>query len=259
MSVTIGALTGVVVAWLMTVPLFRFKEQRPMTPRDVTNEAGVPIRAVIRHARYPGCTADQNLLDVIPVICWIRGCPGCGHRVPPSLVMLQLGLPAAMAVTASVFDSPWVIVPYLWFCVVVAAVSMVDARIWLIPWWFPWVGAAIGLALMTAGSLALDATGQLVSALGTGAGAFALFFVLWFAAPGRLGFGDVRLAFMIGLFLGWLDPLLAIWGFLLGSLVGIVVGLWTLAVRRGAHFAFGPALTLGALVALWFHQSLLGP
>jgi hypothetical protein len=55
-------------------------------------------------------------------------------------------------------------------------------------------------------------------------------------------FGDVRLAFMIGLFLGWLHPILALYGLLLGSLVGVLLGVVSLVARAGSRFAFGPAL-----------------
>jgi leader peptidase (prepilin peptidase)/N-methyltransferase len=257
MRAVLAALVGLASAWAMTVPLYRFKEWRPKTPRDVSNEAGIDIRAVQRHARCPACRREQSAADVAPVRSWVRGCPTCGRRVPTTLILLQVGLPVAAAITAVVFDSVWVTVPYIWFAVVVAAVSVVDARIWLIPWWIPWVGSAVGAALMVAGSLALGEPAALRGSVIGALGAFGLFFVLWFVAPGRLGFGDVRLAFMIGLFLGWVSPLLAVWGLLLGSAVGVVVGVWSMVAKRGGHFAFGPALTIGAMLAVWLHPYLL--
>lgn len=255
--------TGAVVAWVLTVPLFRFKELRPKTPRDVSNEHGLEIRAVVRHARCPRCHHDAHPAEVVPVASWIRGCGGCRRRPPVTMVALQLGLPAAMAITAATFgngtsDDIWMAVPFLWFAVVVAAAAVVDARIWLIPWWMPWVGSAVGLVLIATSSLALGEPRWVIDALAGGVGAFAFFWLLWFVAPGRLGFGDVRLAFAIGLFLGWLSPVLVLWGLMIGSLVGVVVGVVSMLGRKGSHFAFGPALAAGAVVAVWLHVPLLG-
>lgn len=250
-------LLGLVVGWLLTVPLHRFKEFRPKTPRDVRNEAGVEIRAVFRHARCPGCLRDQTPADMIPVVSWIRGCRACGRPVPATVVVPQIALAIAMALTAITFGRWWGLVPFLWFAIVAMAVAVIDARIWLIPWWIPWLGSAVGGAMILVSSVAVGEAQLALVALVSAAVTFGLFFVLWLVAPGRLGFGDVRLAFMIGLFLGWLSPLLTIWGLLLGSLTGVVIGLWSMASRRGSHFAFGPALTVGALAAVWLRSSLL--
>lgn len=262
------AALGAVAAWSATVPLYRFKELRPKTPRDVGNEAGLEIRAVSRHARCAGCRHDMDASDVVPVLGWIRGCPACRRRMPMAVAAFQLSVPFAAVVTTIVFggdavDGSWTAAAwwntaiYVWFGFVVASVSLVDARIWLIPWWSPWLGSAVGAVLMVAAAAALGETQPLFTAGLGAAAAFAFFFVLWFVAPGRLGFGDVRLAFMIGLFLGWLSPMLVMWGLLIGSFVGVVVGVWTLTVRKGGHFAFGPALSIGALAAVWAHDALL--
>lgn len=261
-----AAVLSLLVAWQSTAPLYRFKELRPKTPRDVSSEEGLEIRAVSRHCRCAGCATDVGANDVAPVIGWLRGCPGCSRRFPPALVIYQLSVPIAAVVTAMVFgvvdggwtaSAWWNTAIYCWFGVVVASVSLVDARIWLIPWWSPWLGSAVGAVMMAAAAVQLGDIQSLITAGVCGVAAFGFFFILWFVAPGRLGFGDVRLAFMIGLFLGWLDPILVIWGLMIGSFVGVLVGVWTIAVRKGGHFAFGPALSIGSLAAVWAQDALL--
>lgn len=257
LAVAVGLL-GTAVGWVLTVPLHRFKELRPKTPRDVSNEAGLDIRAVLRHARCPGCLRDHTAWDVAPVVSWVRGCPGCGLRMPATVWGAQVVLGSAAAITVLSVDDLWIALPYLWLCLVVVAVGVVDARVWLIPWWMPWVGAAVGLLLVTIASLALGQPRAILDAVLGGVGAFALFFAMWFLAPGKLGFGDVRLAAMLGLLLGWLHPLLPIYGLLIGSVVGVVVGLVSLATHAGNRFAFGPSLGAGALLAVWLDDVLLG-
>ena len=257
MAVALTAVVALAIGWALTVPLHRFKELRPKTPRDVSNEAGLDIRAVLRHARCPRCLRDHTMGDVVPGWSWVRGCPECGRRMPSTVWAAQVVVAGAAVVTVVALPSGWLALPYLWLCVVVVSIGVVDARIWLIPWWMPWVGAAGGLALISVSSLALGEPQAVLDALLGGAGAFLLLFVLWFVAPGKLGFGDVRLAAMIGLFLGWLHPVLPIYGLLVGSVVGVIVGVVSLATRSGSRFAFGPALGAGALLAVWLNDALL--
>jgi leader peptidase (prepilin peptidase)/N-methyltransferase len=72
-----------------------------------------------------------------------------------------------------------------------------------------------------------------------------------------MGGGDIKLLAMIGAFLGWKPALLTIMmGSFLGSLVGIgLIGAGV--IKRGDYIPFGPFLVSGALVALFFGQSIL--
>lgn len=257
------AALGVAAGWALTVPVHRYKELRPLTPRDVAAEGGdgerppPVIRAEYRHARCPTCHHAYRGGDVAPLLSWFRGCPGCARRLPATVILLQVGVPLAMVLTVGLLNGSWVALPYLWLVVVLAAVAVIDLRIWLIPWWMPWVGAAVGLVLIAAVSVALGDPDAIVSALIGGAGTFLFFFVLWFVAPTKLGFGDVRLALLLGLFLGWLHPLYPVYGLLFGSLLGLLMGVVALLTDRGSRFPFGPALALGALAAVWLHTPLL--
>ncbi len=250
----------------MTVPLHSFKELRPKTPRDVASEVSsdgialVSIQAAYREARCPSCHHSYEARDVIPLLSWAKGCPQCGRRLPWTVPLLQVGVPAAMLVTALTLPNTvdaWAVLPYLWLVVVLAAISLIDLRIWLIPYWMPWVGAAVGMALITGVSLGIGAPRAILHAALGAVLSFLVFFVLFIAAPGKLGFGDVRLALLLGMFLAWLHPLLPIYGLLFGSLIGVAMGLGSLVRRQGSRFAFGPALALGAMCAIWFSGPLL--
>jgi leader peptidase (prepilin peptidase)/N-methyltransferase len=253
-----SAVLGLAVAWWMTVPVHRLKERRPLGRRDLAGERGQDIRAVVGHARCPRCRRDHVAGDVVPVVSWARGCPSCGRRPPATVVGLQAGLPAALGLTAALVDQAGARVAYLWFAVVLAAVSVVDLRILLIPWWLPWLGAAVGAAWMATVALAGGSEGSLAGAALGAVSAFGLLWLVWFAAPGQLGYSDVRLAFTVGLFLGWQSPVLALWGLALGSAVGVVTGRWVAAARRPRHFAFGPSLSAGGLLAVWLAPLLVG-
>jgi len=84
-----------------------------------------------------------------------------------------------------------------------------------------------------------------------------MFFVLWFVYPRGLGYGDVRLAGVLGLALGWVgwgELLLGIWlGLLLGGILG---GLLSLVLRR-RDYPFGPFMLVGALLGVVLGQPVV--
>ncbi|MBV8388135.1 MAG: prepilin peptidase, partial [Acidimicrobiia bacterium] len=80
-------------------------------------------------------------------------------------------------------------------------------------------------------------------------------------SPRGMGFGDVRLSFLLGLFLGWLDLRHVFLGVFVGFLLGSIVGLVLMALRRRGrrdHIPFGPFLAAGAVIAVLFGTSILG-
>jgi leader peptidase (prepilin peptidase)/N-methyltransferase len=80
-----------------------------------------------------------------------------------------------------------------------------------------------------------------------------------------MGFGDVKLALLMGLYLGWIyaDPFrsvaLIMWALVLGSLLGVLAGVGLAVILgRRAEFPFGRALALGCLLAITFSDALVG-
>jgi leader peptidase (prepilin peptidase)/N-methyltransferase len=179
---------------------------------------------------------------------------------------------AAVSVTALLFGGAAArlgAVPSLAaYCVLFAglvAVSVADIRVGLVPrkLLYPTLGLmAVALVAATAEAGAYHLLAQ--AAIG-GAAAFALFFAIWFVSPRSMGFGDVRLAGVIGAALGWLGYRQLYLGFLAAFVVGSVVGVAKMAVQgtgRKTALPFGPALAVGAVVGvlwggylanLWFH------
>lgn len=83
------------------------------------------------------------------------------------------------------------------------------------------------------------------------------FYLLVFATRGRgMGLGDVKLSLFIGLILGWLKTIIALyWSFLTGALVG---GILVLIKKKkmGEHIPFGPFLTTGAFISLFWGEKI---
>jgi leader peptidase (prepilin peptidase)/N-methyltransferase len=141
---------------------------------------------------------------------------------------------------------------WAWFLAVGLLLGVIDLREKLLPNRVLLPGV-VGTALLLALAAAVDdAWDSLLRAVLAGVVSFAVLLVMALIAPSGMGMGDVKLAGLIGLVLGWLGWPVVLLGFLLGFLVQAVVGLALLAVRRAGRrteLPFGPALLAGALVA----------
>jgi len=94
----------------------------------------------------------------------------------------------------------------------------------------------------------------LISNIFSALGAFLFFLLLFLATRGRgMGFGDVKLVFLLGLFLGWPKVIVAFYiAFLTGAIIGCILILWRKKKFSGGTIAFGPFLVLGAIIALFW-------
>ena len=91
---------------------------------------------------------------------------------------------------------------------------------------------------------------------------FVLFFLINLLSPRALGFGDVRLAPMLGLGLGWMGIRYVILGFFTANLVGAVIGVTLVALKkmkRNQPIPYGVFLAIGAVIAIFAGPVLLRP
>jgi len=100
----------------------------------------------------------------------------------------------------------------------------------------------------------------LISHVISALGAFLFFLILYLLTKGRgMGFGDVKLVFLLGLILGFPKIVVAFYiAFLTGAVVGCILILWGKKKFSGGIIPFGPYLVLGAIISLlWGEQILL--
>jgi len=121
--------------------------------------------------------------------------------------------------------------------------------------------------LLVVVSLILDAavTGQwtklLVAAICSAAW-FVVFFLMNLASPRILGFGDVRLALVLGFGLGWLGWRYVVLGFFASNVIGLLVSLVLIAgkkIRRDQPVPYGVFLAFGTALALYAGPEILHP
>ena len=88
----------------------------------------------------------------------------------------------------------------------------------------------------------------------------AAFFVLNLVSPRLLGFGDVRLALVLGFGLGWLGVRYVLLAFFAANLVGAVIGVGLIAtktIKKDQPVPYGVFLALGAAIAIYIGPELL--
>ena len=174
----------------------------------------------------------------------IRTNPG---RTP--VVAIATGL--LFAVTPLAVDVDWVLPAYLWFVAVTVTLTLTDLDTKLIPNRILFPGTAVGLVLLMGGAIIED--GPLLRPLAGGAIYFVLLLILALIARDGFGFGDMKLAFLLGLFTAyqsWETLIVAIFAaFLLGGLVSAILVVFRIRSRKDS-IPFGPYLVGGAYLAI---------
>ena len=176
-------------------------------------------------------------------------------RSPARTVGAALVTGVLWAAVAHQYGRHLVVTPFLVFEALAVAVSVTDLSWRLVPRHLLYGALALIVPLFVATSAVDHQWSHLLAAAVWGAVAFALFFLVWFFVPRGLGFGDVRLAGVIGLTTGYLGPvhvyLAFLGGFVLGLLFGVVLMVVSSAGRK-TRIPFAPALVAGATIAvLW--------
>jgi leader peptidase (prepilin peptidase)/N-methyltransferase len=149
---------------------------------------------------------------------------------------------------------------YLWLGAVGVTLGVIDVDCHRLPDRLTLPSYPAGLLLLAAASLAHHDLSALGRAALAAAVVFAVFFLLAFISPRSLGLGDVKLAGLLGLYLGWLGWGVLLLGLVAGFAVGAVAAVALLAGRRvgwRSDVAFGPSLLVGALLAVVAGQRLV--
>jgi leader peptidase (prepilin peptidase) / N-methyltransferase len=226
----------------------------------------VPATAELGHARARCPDCDASLapagLPARPATALRGRCTSCRGRLPGWLALVEMATAGLFALAAAVIGPHLALLPILCWLAGLIAMSAVDIAVMRLPTRFVYVTGAVVTAGLVVVSLVDGTPRRLYGAL-LGAVLYGgMLLVLHLISPRMLGFGDVRLATLVGLAVGWcgweathprLGPVQAVLNAgLLAGLIGSVAGIVLLVQRRRDRpFPFGPAVAIsGALVAL---------
>ena len=155
-------------------------------------------------------------------------------------------------------NQQWSLLPaYLYLGAVGAALTFIDLDVHRLPDLIVLPSYPIAFVLLLVPTVVTGQWGALLRGVLAGLALFVGYLVLALVSPGGggLGLGDVKLAGVLGLLLGWVGWSPAIVSVLAAFVIGGVIALILLLARRASrssHIAFGPSMILGAWVALVF-------
>jgi leader peptidase (prepilin peptidase) / N-methyltransferase len=207
-------------------------------------------------SQCPSCDAQIAARDNIPVLSWLllRGrCRNCDVRIPARYPLVEICVGAAFVATVLVlWDHPAQMAMGLVLVATLAAVTLTDLEQQIIPNRILLVSAVVGISIAAVADPA-SLPERAIAALAAGG----LLLITALVYPAGMGMGDVKLAALMGLYLGdAVAPALLV-GFLSGALVGVALMLREGAAARKQGVPFGPFLALGAFVGLLAGSELI--
>jgi len=223
------------------------------------------------------------MTGLVTVVCALLGVPGgllanlLIDRAPdkqplrpvPPLRSLTRSLRHVLVIVVTValfagaalrFGADWVVPAYLVFFVCLVSVSVIDSQLQIIPnrIVYPTIFASVpllALAALVGGEWDRFGHSMMGAAL-----AWLALLAIHLISPSGMGFGDVRLAFVLGLFLGWIGLGHVFTGLFLGVLLISAVGVLLAVLRLRSlqdHIAFGPFLAAGSTLAVFAGEAII--
>jgi len=205
----------------------------------------------------PGCDTPIAPRDNIPVVSWLllRGrCRHCSNPISARYPAVELVTGALFAGLAAWFGPAAQLPAYLYLAAVGVARAMIDLDVQRLPDALTLPSYPVGLVLLGIASAVHHDGWSLARAVIGMAALFAFYFIVAVIAPRGMGFGDVKLSGVIGLYLAWLGWSELVVGafaaFVVGALVGIGLVLFAGGGRK-TRVPFGPFMLVGALIGIF--------
>lgn len=230
-------------------------------------------RSLWGRSHCPRCNHVLGAMDLLPVVGWMLlggRCRYCREPIAWRYPAVELATGLLWAATAALVGPQWTLVAFLWTLSVTVSLVLTDLDTHRLPNPIVYTGTAVGTVLLVVGSLLDGTQGRLGWAAAGGVLYFAVMLALALVIPGGFGFGDVKMSFLLGLFVAFqvrqssVDALVSLGSvgvaifsaFLIGGLAALVL----LALRRRGrkdHLAFGPPMIIGAWIAAMWGTGIL--
>lgn len=222
--------------------------------------------------------ADESLLDElqpvptdlppVPVLALVRPRTWWRRWFPATEAVMGATFAAVVAGVGWRPATPAV----LFLAAALVTLAAVDLRVYRIPDRINFPSMAIGFAAIAVAAVLEGKAGTIVGAALGGLLYASMLFLAHLISPRGMGWGDVKLAWLMGFYLGWwgheggtalelvLGPLrVVLLGAAVGSILGVVIGGGYAIARRSAKvvFPYGPSLAAGCLIAIVWGASPL--
>ncbi len=218
----------------------------------------------------PHCMYRLSSKDNIPIFSylWLKGrCRKCGAAIPRRLFGVELGMGFLFAFLYWQYGFIWELAFAAFCCCIFVVLLVIDLEQGLLPNKLVYPGIVAVLILASAGSVFGFEPGYvrelgfklwIVDAVVGGAIFFGFLLIIVLASRGGMGWGDVKLAALVGLATGF--PLVFVAMFLAfvgGGLIAVILLLLRVK-KRGDAIPFGPFIALAAMATLFWGKDILG-
>jgi prepilin signal peptidase PulO-like enzyme (type II secretory pathway) len=207
----------------------------------------------------PSCNHCLTWYELIPVVGYAlnRGrCRYCKERISPSYPLVEIISAGILLILFLKYTITLEFALSSIFCLLMVLIAVIDWKYLIIPNQIVIVGFIFGLAMK-----ALVNSDVFVHAIISSIGSLVVVAIILFLSnrffkKETMGWGDVKLAGVIGLFLGFQKFLIVLW---IAALGGSVYGIWLLRKRgmpRETKLPFGSFLAVAACIVLFFQESI---
>jgi leader peptidase (prepilin peptidase)/N-methyltransferase len=244
------ALFGLLVGSFLNVVIYRVpRKESVVSPRSACPTCDVPIAP----------------RDNVPIFSWLflhGRCRSCRSPISMRYPLIEAATAGLFAGVAARIGFSWALPAYLVLAAGLLALACTDMEHLLLPKRivYPVLGL-VGVLLLVAATITGHWHDLLVASI-CAVVWFVIFFALNAISPRSLGFGDVRLAPVLGLALGWLGVRYVLLGFFAANLIGAIIGIALIASKamsREQQIPYGVFLAFGTLLAIFAGPELLRP
>jgi leader peptidase (prepilin peptidase)/N-methyltransferase len=246
--IVLSAVVGLLIGSFLNVVIYR-------VPRGES--------VVSPRSRCPGCGTEITARDNVPVLSWLvlRGkCRTCGTGISARYPLVEL-LTGALFVAVTLWVGPtWELPAYLYLAAIGVALSAIDLDTKRLPNAIVLPSYVVALVLFLLPAILEGQWDDYLRAVLAGLALFAFYFLLAFIYPAGMGFGDVKLAGVLGIYLGWVSWALVALGTFAAFLLGAVVGIAVIVGGKGGRktkVPFGPFMVIGTFLALFFGRAVV--
>jgi leader peptidase (prepilin peptidase) / N-methyltransferase len=211
-------------------------------------------RSLRTPSRCEQCDHQLGAVETVPIASWVvqrNRCRWCRAPIGIAPLLVEAATTLLFVAFAVRLGPDPAVAAYCVLAAGLVALTAIDFQLHRLPREVTYVTFALGAPLLLAAALLDDEPGRMI---GAAAGGVLALGVLWLgdlASRGSLGEGDVRLAPLLGFYLGYVSVSTVVIGLIAGFALGAAAGLALVVIRRANEpYPFGPFLAAGTLITL---------
>ena len=211
----------------------------------------------------PQCSTRIKGYDNIPVISWLllRGkCRNCNVAISARYPSVEISTAIFFGLVAGKFDTPnshvvFLLAAFLYLAAITIALALIDLETHTLPNAIVLPSYAVGIVLLSLSGYFNSDYRAIIRAIVGGTVMWLLYLAMALMYPDGMGFGDVKFAGVLGLFLGYLGWDVLVTGAFAAFVLGGLFAISLILLRKSnlkSGIPFGPWMLAGAWLGVFF-------